>query len=356
MIIFPNLYYKKLNYIVHHFLDCSVFLEGIDVGDWVEEIFPKYLYREQFQKCMSVLDELYNWTEDQFTHQMTAFHEFALFHFLDLLYSEQEVDEEYFNKTYFDKESIQFIQEMAMADFEEFDDEEMTQEELVEAYMDVSFYQDILFDDWDFLALPNLQTNRFFDYDEVETRLGINIDYYKELLPQDIRASYKSNITLTGDVSEFIDFFNRRCDTSNLYKLFWEGNKPVKEEKIQIVIDNMLSAYFRLQGVEINREVNLGNGQVDFKLYRGNHYDEKVLIEVKKASSSYLKKGYEKQLTEYLRASNYKNAFYLIACFTDQEYKVADDFIHSHVYTDSYQLYINIAILDLRVRQTASKK
>ena len=107
MIIFPNLYYKKLNYIVHHFLDCSVFLEGIDVGDWVEEIFSKYLYREQFQKCMSVLDELYNWTEDQFTHQMTAFHEFALFHFLDLLYSEQEVDEEYFNKTYFDKESIQ---------------------------------------------------------------------------------------------------------------------------------------------------------------------------------------------------------------------------------------------------------
>lgn len=52
----------------------------------------------------------------------------------------------------------------------------------------------------------------------------------------------------------------------------------------------MLSAYFSLQGVEINREVNLGNGQVDFKLYRGNHNDEKVLIEIKKASSSYLKK------------------------------------------------------------------
>ncbi|WP_205400968.1 hypothetical protein [Streptococcus lutetiensis] len=356
MIIFPNLYYKKLNYIVHHFLDCSVFLETSDVGDWVEDIFPKYLYREQFQKCETVLNELYDWTTDPFTHQMTAFHELALFYFLELIQSEQEEDREFFKEIYFDEESSHFIQEIAKEDFEEFGDDEMTQEDFIESYFEVTFYQDILFDDWDFLLLPTLQTNRFFDYDEVEARLGINIDYYKELLPQDIGESYKSNITLTGDVSEFINFFNKRCETSNLYKLFWEGNKPVKEEKIQIVIDNMMNAYFRLQGVEINREVNLGNGQVDFKLYRNNDYDEKVLIEIKKASSSYLKKGYEKQLTGYLKASNYKNAFYLIACFTDQEYKLADDFIHSHVYTDSYQLYINIAILDLRVRQTASKK
>lgn len=54
-------------------------------------------------------------------------------------------------------------------------------------------------------------------------------------------------------------------------------------------------------------------------------------------------------------SSNYKNAFYLIACFTDNEYERSVKFIRNHVYTDTIQLYINISILDLRKRKTASK-
>ena len=82
---------------------------------------------------------------------------------------------------------------------------------------------------------------------------------------------------------------------------------------------------------------------------------EKVLIEVKRANSSYLKKGYENQLTKYMYASNCKNAFYLIACFTDSEYNTAYKFIRENVYTDEIQMYINIAVLDLRKRKVPSK-
>lgn len=53
-------------------------------------------------------------------------------------------------------------------------------------------------------------------------------------------------------------------------------------------------------------------------------------------------------------SSKYKNAFYLIACFTDEEYEKSYRFIREHVYTDMVQLYINIRILDLRKRKTAS--
>ncbi|MBG9734939.1 hypothetical protein [Paenibacillus alvei] len=71
-----------------------------------------------------------------------------------------------------------------------------------------------------------------------------------------------------------------------------------------------MDAYFYNQEVEITREAALGNGKVDFKLYKNINEDEKVLVEIKRASSSYLKKGYEKQLTDYMRSTKYKNAFY----------------------------------------------
>lgn len=140
----------------------------------------------------------------------------------------------------------------------------------------------------------------------------------------------------------------------NLYKLFWENDSPVMEERIQLILENLMDAYFYQQEVEITREAFVGNRIVDFKLYRNNDEEEKVLIEIKKANSVRLEKGYEKQLTEHMLSTKYKNAFYIIACFTDSEYDKAVSFIREHIYTDTIQLYINIFILDLRKRKTAS--
>lgn len=151
-----------------------------------------------------------------------------------------------------------------------------------------------------------------------------------------------------------LGFIENRIKYGNLYKLFWENDHPVKEERIQLVLENIMDSYFYNQDVEISREVLLGTGKVDFKLYKNNHEDEKILIEIKRANSSYLKKGYEKQLTSYMLSAQYKNAFYLIACFTDDEYEKSKKFIENHVYTDTVQLYINISILDFRKRKTAS--
>ena len=55
-----------------------------------------------------------------------------------------------------------------------------------------------------------------------------------------------------------------------------------------------------------------------------------------------MKKGYEKQLTDYMLSSKYKNAFYLIACFNDEEYERVLRFIREHIYTDTIQLCINV--------------
>ncbi len=78
--------------------------EYIDIGDIIEDIVPKYLYREQYSKCEKVLKELYEWTEDKFYHDMTCFHELMLSNYLDYL-AESREDYEDFNNIYFDEET-----------------------------------------------------------------------------------------------------------------------------------------------------------------------------------------------------------------------------------------------------------
>ena len=171
-----------------------------------------------------------------------------------------------------------------------------------------------------------------------------------------IQTPYREvhHITLEGELIEMISFIQKKAIYGTLNRLFWENNKPINERKIQIILENEFETYFYNKNIDISREVLTGNGQIDFKFFKNK--DEKILIEVKIASSSYLKKGYEKQILDYLHASNYKNAFYLIVCFTDEDYKIATNFIKENIYTEHFNLYINISLLDVRKRKTASKK
>jgi hypothetical protein len=52
MILFCNGNLKAYNYVIHHFLELEVFNGDNDIGDIIEETLPKYLYREQYQKCV----------------------------------------------------------------------------------------------------------------------------------------------------------------------------------------------------------------------------------------------------------------------------------------------------------------
>lgn len=84
MIAFYTENYKLFNEIIHNFLYVDVFSDpDLDKGDFLEEILPKYLFREQYKKALKVLDELYAWTNDKFIHQIGCFHELMLYYFLE---------------------------------------------------------------------------------------------------------------------------------------------------------------------------------------------------------------------------------------------------------------------------------
>lgn len=352
MIIFQTDHQELYNHIIHNFLEIEVFNEDTDLGDMIELLLPKYLYREQYSSCAKAFKELFQWTEDTFYHEMRALHELLLYDFVEYMADlQKEVPE--FRQLYIDKKGHSLIEQAVQDDCAESDDLEA--EDYREIYYDIFSYPDSLFIDTDFLFIDTIYNLRKTGETFIEDGLGINIDYYFELLPLDIQEQYKTkHITLTSEVVTMLAYVQKRIQQGNLYKLFWENDSPVKEERIQLILENIMDAYFYNQEVEITREALLGNGKVDFKLYKTAHEDEKVLIEIKRGSSSYLKKGYEKQLTDYMLSTSYKNAFYLIVCFTDQEYERSVRFIKNHVYTDTIQLYINISILDLRKRKTAS--
>lgn len=361
MIVFQTKDIEIYNYIVHEFLKVEIFggkdkiemVDNMSIADRIEDILPKYLFREQYSKCLKVFKELFYWTEDDFYHQMSAFHELALYQFIDYMADLRKENTGEFDALYFNKKCRYLISTAAQLDYQE--DNSLSLEEHEEYYYDVFSYPDIFFTDLDFQIIPQIYNRRLFGDTLLEDTLGINIDFYFEIMPMDIQRQYGTNIALTGEVSSLLSYIEDRMHYGNLYKLFWENDKPVREERIQLIMENMMDAYFYNQEVEITREASLGIGQVDFKLYRNKQEDEKVLIEIKKANSpSYLKKGYEKQLTEYMLSSKYKNAFYLVACFNDEEYERVSRFIKEHIYTNTVQLYINISILDLRIRKSAS--
>lgn len=352
MIIFQTNHQELINYILHVFLEIEVFNGGTDIGDIIEEILPKYLHREQYQKCVRTMEELFQWTEDSFYHQMRAFHELVLYQFVEYMANLQDEIPD-FNEIYFDERSRSMIEAACQTDL--MDDYDGTLEECRESYYDIIMYPDFLFTDTDFLFIDTIYNNRKSGNIYIEEQLGIDLDYYFEILPMDIQEEYKTNhITLTAEVYSMLEYIEDRIEHGSLYKLFWNNDTPVKEDRIQLILENIMDAYFYNQEVEITREAQLGNGRVDFKLYKNSNEEEKILIEIKRGSSSYLKKGYEKQLTDYMLSSKYKNSFYLIACFTDQEYERSVRFIREHVYTDTIQLYINISILDFRKRKPAS--
>jgi hypothetical protein len=70
MILFNTHNFKTYNYLIHHFLKIEIFIndEDGDIGDKLEMILPKYLFREQYQKCIIIFEELLRWTEDEFYH------------------------------------------------------------------------------------------------------------------------------------------------------------------------------------------------------------------------------------------------------------------------------------------------
>lgn len=182
----------------------------------------------------------------------------------------------------------------------------------------------------------------------------------------DVQSMFVNNIqTLLNDELANTDFFSiqpnatypetlkrvhylKKCiEKNDVYKLFYEGNKPVKKEQD-------LQLAFRLvwyaTPYDVNREVNNGRGPVDYKVSKGSK--DSTLVEFKLASNSSLKKNLAHQLEIYEGANDTRFGIKVIMYFTTAELeKVTKVLKELNIENNP-----NVILIDARPKKSASKE
>ncbi|WP_370695790.1 hypothetical protein AB0764_26870 (plasmid) [Priestia megaterium] len=134
-------------------------------------------------------------------------------------------------------------------------------------------------------------------------------------------ATPKTDLELAELVKRLIQSFNSFIVNNSGYKLLWNEIplRPKKEEASQLLFFGLIKEHCRANNIDFSREVNQGRGPVDFKFSSG--YQNRVLIEVKRASSSKLKQGLINQLPQYLESEGIHLGYYVVIVQKEEEYK-----------------------------------
>ena len=175
------------------------------------------------------------------------------------------------------------------------------------------------------------------------------------------RNSFAMPVETASDLSQFV------AELLKLYKLFveeqggwrllWNDDGTEKpEEAAQLALLGMARPYCRMHGIEIDREVNLGRGIVDFKLSSGAA--ARVLIEVKKLHSGRFWNGIERQLPAYMASDQTDAAWFLALRYRSrgapvQRLRTLPRVIHEA--NESSSKLIRYMSIDARRKQSASK-
>lgn len=117
-------------------------------------------------------------------------------------------------------------------------------------------------------------------------------------LPTRVVATTKDLVEL---VAEVVDRFRHFIEEQRGWSLLWNDDGSEKpEEAIQLLLLGLAQPYLRQFNVELDREVELGRGPVDFKASSGTAV--RLLIEVKKLHNGKFWNGLRHQLPSYMNS------------------------------------------------------
>lgn len=125
-----------------------------------------------------------------------------------------------------------------------------------------------------------------------------------------LRSPVRNHAELRSFVENLLALFEVFIEQQGGWKLLWNDNGDEKpEEAAQLALLGMARPYCRAHGVEIDREVNLGRGPVDFKISSGVAL--RLLIEVKKLHNGDFWNGLDAQLPSYLTSDQTSDGWLL---------------------------------------------
>jgi len=121
---------------------------------------------------------------------------------------------------------------------------------------------------------------------------------------------------LRGLLQSVLELFKRFVEQQGGWRLLWNDDGSEKpEEALQLAFLGVAQNYLRLFNVELDREVELGRGPVDFKLSQGSKV--RILVEFKKTTSGKFWNGLEHQLTSYMTSDGCAEGWFVAVRYRD---------------------------------------
>jgi hypothetical protein len=258
----PDSILEKINGNIYYIIELFIEVyEGLGDVSFLGTIFPMHLVRKNKDRCMEVIEELTDYTQDSYLHTLTPIQQHALFFLLEWC---------------IDVETYDFDQVVG-------EEEIKTDEDriIAEHINDIDFYLGLLFNDWDFLEDNLSKTLQYYKiygpaYEQFQ---DINIEEYIELLPDDKKEEYyktKGRFTIKkGEEkkgSEFEGLIVRQIyQAIKLREMDPVRLKATSETELSNDIRDIIKEKLHENGINISREMpsgfsKTGIGECDFYL------------------------------------------------------------------------------------------
>lgn len=123
--------------------------------------------------------------------------------------------------------------------------------------------------------------------------------------------------SLHSAVKVILNHYKRAIEDRRGYTLLWNGGRPKNENAAQALFELTVRGWCESLGLDLQAEVNLGRGPVDFRLSSGPHL--KAVIEMKLAKHRKWWHGLSQQLPTYMRVDDVRAGYFVTIAFSDAD-------------------------------------
>ena len=165
-----------------------------------------------------------------------------------------------------------------------------------------------------------------------------------------------NQMELSELVADILDKFKTFIEEQRGWELLWNADGTEKPESaVQLLFLGMARHYLAQYNVEVDREVELGRGPVDFKLSCGTSM--KLLIEIKKVHNGKFWNGLEAQLPSYMVSDGTDEGWFVAVRYRDRkssEQRVKELPMRVRALNDNGKHFKSL-VIDARPKLSASK-
>lgn len=195
-------------------------------------------------------------------------------------------------------------------------------------------------------------TSYNFEKDNLSLIAWQNVLSVSHQHPFNIENIQISEIGLRDCVTKIIDQFQFLVEEKGLNKLFWKAkNEPNKEKIVQMIFFAVAYSYCKANNIDINPEMDTGNGNVDFKFSQG--FSKRLIVEIKNSYNPNIISGFKVQLESYKKSEETCYGYYIIVDVGNLGKKYEN---LRKIYNDDDQKKAEIIYIDAILKLSASKR